>query len=112
MLNTFYDKFIFTNGLKFRHNNFFLINLPFLIMPVEILSSVLASEDADFHKKIYSIAKESVKSSLVKDMSLEFGFKGERMINFLRDYFSASGWGTIQIIDLKTEKADSIVMIQ
>ncbi len=111
MLNNFYDKFIFTNGLKFRHNNFFLINLPFLVMPVEMLSVLLSSEDEQFQKKLYSLVKQSVKNNLMKDMALEFGFKGDRLVNFLKDYFSSSGWGTIQVMDMNFSKSEAIVSV-
>jgi predicted hydrocarbon binding protein len=80
-------------------------------MPVEMLSVLLSSEDEQFQKKLYSLVKQSVKNNLMKDMALEFGFKGDRLVNFLKDYFSSSGWGTIQVMDMNFSKSEAIVSV-
>jgi hypothetical protein len=36
MLNTYYDKFIFTGQIKFNNSNFHLIDIPFFIFPSPI----------------------------------------------------------------------------
>ena len=111
MLNTFYDRFIFTNGLKYRHSNFFLINLPFLICPTEILSGMLNTDNPDFERHLYYNVKQSVSQRLVGQFGLEFGFKGEKMVNFLEQYFVASGWGGISNVDLDFEGKKAIVRV-
>ena len=111
MLNNFFDKFIFTNALKFKHNNFFLINVPFVIAPVEMLVGLLSFEDANFNKKLYSTVKDSVKKNLIKDLSQEFGYKGERMLSFLEEFFSASGWGSIKTLNIDFAKSEAIVSV-
>ena len=37
MLNQFYDKYIFTGGLKYTHNNFSLMGIQFAMVPVQLL---------------------------------------------------------------------------
>ncbi|MBN1941546.1 MAG: hypothetical protein JW772_05185, partial [Candidatus Diapherotrites archaeon] len=112
MLNQFYDKFIFTNGLKFKHNNFFLINVPFLIAPIPVLSGIMSVEDPEFTKKLYYAVKDSVRRDLLKQISSDFGFKGERMAKFMGDFFAASGWGSIKVVDLDSSKTEAIVSVQ
>lgn len=111
MLNNFYDKFIFTNGLKYTHNNFFLVNLPFLICPSEILAGLLETNDLDFQKKLYSSIKQSVTANFAPPIGTEFGFKGEKLIIFLEQYFIASGWGLIQNVDLDMTAKKAIVKV-
>jgi len=111
VLNPFFDKFVFTNGLKFRHNNFFLINLPFFIVPVEVLAGLLDNSDNEFNKKLYYSLKESVKKRFMKQMSREFGLKGEKMIGFLEKFFSASGWGSVKHVDLNFQKTEALVSV-
>lgn len=112
MLNSFYDKFIFTNGLKFRHNNFFLINVPFVIAPVSVLAGLMQSSDDEFSKKLYSFVKDSVKKNLMKQLSLDFGFKREKLVVFLEEFFSASGWGSISNVNVDFSRAEAIVSVK
>lgn len=111
MLNTFYDKFIFTNGLKYRHNNFFLINLPFLICPTELLAGLLETGNTEFERQLYLSVKRSVNNHLIGQFGTDFGFKGEKMVNFLERYFVASGWGNIKNVDLDLEAKKAIVRV-
>ena len=111
MLNNFYDKFIFTNGLKYRHNNFFLVNLPFLICPSQILAGLLETNDVEFQKRLYCSVKESVASRFAPPIGTEFGFHGEKLANFLESYFVASGWGLIQNVDLDLDARKAIVKV-
>ncbi len=111
MLNSFYDKFIFTNGLKYKHNNFYLLNLPFVIAPNELFIGLLEVEDEEFGRKLYYVTKESVKKHLLREFDLDFGFEGEKLVNFLETYFVASGWGSIKTIDLDSENKKAIVKV-
>ncbi len=110
MLNAFYDKFIFTNALKYKHSNFYLLNLPFVIAPNDLFLGMLALDD-DFQKKLYSAVKQSVKTGLIKKFRLDFGFKGEKLVNFLETYFMASGWGEIKTVDLDFKNQKAIVKV-
>lgn len=110
MLNAFYDKFIFTNALKYKHSNFYLLNLPFVITPSDLFLEMLTLDD-DFQKKLYSSVKASVKKNLIKKFRLDFGFKGEKLVNFLETYFMASGWGEIKTVDLDLKNQKAIVKV-
>jgi len=111
MLNNFFDKFIFTNNIKYTHNNFFLMNIPFVIAPVETLVGIASINEPDFHKKIYLAVKQSTKDSLFKDISLTFTDK-KKELEFIENFFTASGWGSIQGIDVQYEGKKAIVVVE
>ena len=111
MLNRFYDKFIFANSLKYKHSNFFLANLPFLVCPAELLVGLLETNDKEFEKKLYLAIRESVAKHLIPELGKEFGFKGEEMVNFFERYFVASGWGKISNVDLDFKAKKAIVKV-
>jgi len=111
LLNNFYDKFIFTNALKYKNNNFFLANLPFLICPAEILAGLVETGDDDFNKRLYCSVKQSVSAHFAPPIGQEFGFQGEKLIAFLEQFFVASGWGLIQSVDLDLQGKKAIVKL-
>ncbi len=111
MLNRFYDKFIYANSLKYKHNNFFLVNLPFLVCPVQLLSGLLETNDPEFEKKLYASIKKSVSEQLIPAFGTGFGFRGKKMVVFLEQYFTASGWGTIKNVDLDFDAKKAIVRV-
>lgn len=111
MLNSFYDKFIFTNGLQYKHNNFYLLNLPFVIAPNEIFIGLLEQDDEAFERKLYYSTKDSVKKHFMSEVDTDFGLKGEKLVNFLETYFVSSGWGTISNVDLDFENKKAIVKV-
>lgn len=112
MLNSFYDKFIFTNTLHYTHNNFYLLNLPFLIAPIEILSGITEIQDTEFHKKLYSAVKKSTKEQMMKDFVANFKLEKKKEFELVREFFIASGWGNIQTIDMETESKRAIIVIE
>jgi predicted hydrocarbon binding protein len=111
LLNKFYDKFIFTNTLQYKKNNFFLVDLPFVICPSELLVGLLETGDEAFEKKLYHAVKKSVANHLMPDVKAEFGFSGERLVSFLESYFVASGWGLIKNVDLDLKEKKAIVRV-
>lgn len=111
MLNSFYDRYIFTNGLQYTHNNFFLLNMPFAIIPIGIFAGIAEKNDGELNIKLYYAIKEAVKNSVRKDFQLDFGTQGEKGLDFMQVYFTASGWGKIERTDLDTEKAHALVTI-
>jgi predicted hydrocarbon binding protein len=111
MLNTFFDKFIFTNNIKYTHSNFFLMNIPFVVAPLESLIGIVSVNEVDFHKKLYSAVKSSTKESLFKDLSLNFSDK-KKELEFVENFFTASGWGSIQSIDVQYEGKKAIVVVE
>ncbi|MCX6801255.1 MAG: hypothetical protein NTZ73_03635 [Candidatus Diapherotrites archaeon] len=112
MLNSFFDKYIFTNNLKYTHNNFYLVNIPFLIVPVEVITSAVEVPDAELHKKIYEVIKKNVKSDLMRQFDIDFGLNKEKALELLTTFFTASGWGKIQMIDLDFNAKRAILLVE
>ncbi len=111
MLNTFYDKFIFTNSLQYRHNNFFLVNLPFVMLPVDVLSVIAVKEDKGLNLSLYRSAKEAIIQDVHKSFRLDFGVEGEKGLEFMESYFMASGWGQLQRTDINYEHARCLISV-
>lgn len=112
MLNKFYDRFIFSNTLRFRHNNFFLVDIPFLIMPNDIIAGVLCNEDAEFSRLLYWHVKDSVQKNLCKRFDVGFGLKNGNLVRFIEDFISYSGWGKLQTMDLDFKKKRAIIHLR
>lgn len=111
MLNNFFDRFIFTNNLKYVHNNFYLINLPFLIIPNELLVGLVRRENTELNKDIYYTIRSATRRSLVRQFNLDFRLEGERALNLVEQFFTAAGWGGIKRTDLDAEKHRAIVSV-
>lgn len=111
MLNSFFDKFIFTSTLKYNHANFYLLDIPFLITPVETLIGLCAVQDIEFQKKIYESVKKSTAENLMKEFGTNFGGEKKKQIDLVETFFSASGWGQIQAIDLQPETKRAIIVL-
>ena len=111
MLNSFFDKFIFTNNLKYKHNNFYLVKLPFLIIPTELIASLTLSTDAEMDKKIYASVKETTRKKMIPQFTLDPDLTPDKTLKLLEDFFSAAGWGQIKNADLDPKKKRAIVVI-
>jgi predicted hydrocarbon binding protein len=111
MLNQFFDKYIFTSTLKYTHNNFYLVNVPFVIAPVDIFLSLSGSSDSELHKKIYLAIKEDTKTNFLKRFDT-LGIEQNKELEFVRAFFIASGWGSINVIDDKVESKRAILVIE
>ncbi len=111
MLNSFFDKFIFTSALKYSHNNFYLINMPFFIMPVDIIAGIAQKENQQLNLELYYAVKEAVKSSVRKDFQVDFGIQGEKGLEFMEAFFTASGWGKLERTDMDKEKCQALVSV-
>ncbi len=112
MLNQFYDKFLFTNTLKYQHNNFYLLNMPFLMMPIEIAAAISAVTDTEFQKKVYTAIKQHTKENLTQQFSISVGLEKKKELDLFKDFFTASGWGNIQTIDLELEAKRAIILVE
>lgn len=110
MLNSFFDKYIFTNTLKYTHNNFFLVDMPFVIAPISILLNLAGSQDIAFQRKLYVEVKNSSRSYFLEKVS-GFGLDKEKQLKFVEEFFIGSGWGTISAVDLKFESKRAIVVV-
>jgi predicted hydrocarbon binding protein len=112
MLNSFFDKYIFTNTLKYRNNNFFLLNIPFSIIPTEIIVAISSQNDIEFNRKIYFSIKENTRKNMVKQFQLDFGLDRKKSLIVFENFFSASGWGKIQTIDINFENKRAIIIVE
>src|SRR3989344_2341397 len=111
MLNSFFDKFIFTSTLTYKHNNFFLVNMPFVILPAQVLARIAEKGDKDLNNELYFAVKDSLKTSLRKELQIDFGVEGDKGLEFMEAFFTASGWGKLERADLDFEKAHAIVSV-
>lgn len=80
------------------------------MLPVDLLPNLLASDDADLHKKIYSLVKESSKKDLMERFK-GLGIEKKKEIDFIDSFFTGSGWGDIQVIDFSPEAKRAIVVL-
>lgn len=111
MLNQFLDKYIFTNTLTYKQNNFSLVNIPFLIFPVDLLVELVNEKDFEKRKELYY----KVKSSSTKNFMPKFDelkIDGKKQLDFVKTLFIASGWGNINLVDLDEEGKKAIVVIE
>ena len=111
MLNPFLDKFIYTSTLKYTHNNFYLAEVPFVLVPTDLLIGICGEEKADFDKMIYYSTKKSVLKRMLKQFDLHFGIQGEKFLYLLDDFFTASGWGEIKIINIDKKNSKALIAV-
>jgi len=112
MLNSFFDKFIFTNTLHYTHNNFYLLNTPFAIVPVEILTGLTENLGKEEQKKVYESIKKSTKEKFVTGFAKSFGSDSKKEFEVTKDFFIASGWGKIDVIDFQMESKRTIIVLE
>ncbi len=111
MLNSFYDRFIFTNALHYKHNNFFFSNVPFVIAPSAVFSGIAKVNNPDFQKQVYSSVKKEVMEQLVRQLDREFELKKDRLLEFFFAYCTASGFGLFEAKDISHGKKRALVSI-
>lgn len=109
MLNSFLDKFIFTNALRYTHYNFYLLNVGFALVPIDILVGLARIPDADANRKLYAAIKEHVSNSLLQ--SFQLGLSLEKSLLFLEEFFTASGWGLVKRVDVDAVNKRAIVVV-
>jgi predicted hydrocarbon binding protein len=112
MLNSFFDKYIFTNTLKYKNNNFFLLNIPFAIIPNELIVSISSQNNIEFNRIIYSMIKESTRKNLVRQFAFDFKIDRKKAMQLFETFFTASGWGKIQNIDTDFEGKRAILTVE
>jgi len=110
MLNRFFDKFIFTNNLKFVHNNFYLANEPFIISPLAVFASLMTAKDEEFCRKLYYDVKQNTKEQIKKSSQIEFKNKDE-LLSFWIEYLSYSGWGHLHVVNSNYKEKQAIVSL-
>ena len=113
MLNKFYSQFDMTGNLHYLHNNLYLMNIPFFMLPIEALTGIIEIADFDIHKKIYTEVKKSTKERMKPKFAPYYGTTDKKKeVNFIIEYLTYSGWGNVQIIDLEMETKRAIIVIE
>lgn len=111
MLNQFLDKYIFTNTLTYKQNNFSLVNIPFLIFPIDLLIDLVNESDKEKRKELYYKVKKSSKKNFMPKFD-ELKMDGKKKLDFVKTLFVASGWGNITIVDLDESGKKAIITIE
>jgi predicted hydrocarbon binding protein len=109
LLNSFLDKFIFTNALRYTHYNFFLLNVGFSLVPVNILVGLARIQDPTANRKLYSAVKQHVAGSFIQSFQLEMPL--EKSLVFLEEFFTASGWGLVKQVDVDQGNKRAIIVV-
>lgn len=112
MLNTFYDKFIITNSIKYKNNNFYLLQMPFIITPIDIFTGMILNNDKNTNIELYESVKKSMKTEILKSFDKTFGINKEKKIKLIEDYFTASGWGKIEHLKIDLEKKQALIIVE
>jgi len=81
-----------------------------LIMPSEVLIGIAGSDDIELHKKTYLAIKVSTKERLIPKLG-EYGKDKQRELGLFREMFSASGWGSVQVINFDQEAKRAIIVL-
>jgi predicted hydrocarbon binding protein len=87
------------------------MDISFIISPVETLISLCEVQDIEFQKKIYESVKKNTGESLMKEFGLTIGNEKKKQLEFLETFFTASGWGQLQTIDLQPEGKKAIIVV-
>lgn len=88
-----------------------MLNLPFVILPIDVLASIADKNDSELNRKIYYSVKDAIKTDLNKNFQINFGVHGDKGIDFMETFFTASGWGKLQRTDLDFEKKQALVTV-
>ncbi len=111
MLNRFLDKYVYTNNLTFKDYNFFLADVPFVIMPVDLLVSIAGKWDFELHQELYAEVKKSVWKSLIPKFNLDANASQDRFLNFVEVFFTAGGWGQISQLQVDNDNARAVISV-
>lgn len=109
VLNNFFDKFIFTSQLKFRDYNFFVLDIPFVIVPVDILLGFSEADDPVVNKAVYYAFKSSARKQLIP--KFKAGATKQKYLELAQAFFAASGWGLPQNIQVDEVNHRAIVVV-
>ncbi len=109
VLNNFFDKFIFTSQLKFKDYNFFVLDIPFAIVPIDILLGFSEFDDPIVNKTIYYAFKKSTLERLMP--KFKAGATKQKFLELTETFFGASGWGIPQNIEIDEANHRAIVVV-
>lgn len=111
MINSYFDKIIYSGGLKYINNNFTVMGIPFVMIPTELLIGLSSNPDINFQKQLYLTTKKSAFKSLKTQFGIDFRQEGDKGLKIIEDFFTASGWGLLSSIDLDLENKRAIVVV-
>lgn len=109
VLNNFFDKFIFTSQLKFKDYNFYVLDIPFVIVPVDMLQGFSAMDSPDINKAVYYAFKSSTQKMLIP--KFKAGATKPKFLELSQAFFTASGWGLIHNIEIDEVNHRAIVSV-
>lgn len=109
VLNNFFDKFIFTSQLKFKEYNFFVLDIPFVIAPVDLLVGMAELDDPIVNKAIYYAGKKSARQRLIPKFSA--GATKPKFLELAQAFFAASGWGLSQNVQADEANHRAVVVV-
>lgn len=111
MLNSFFDKFVFLSALKYKNNNFYLVNVPFAIAPTSFFASMAVENSPEFNRQLYYSIKDSMKTHLHPNIKSDFNLDNENFLNFVKDFFVYSGWGSIEVKNIDYKKHNATILV-
>lgn len=109
VLNNFFDKFIFTSQLKFKDYNFFVLDIPFVIVPVDMLQGFSAMDLPEINKAVYYAFKSSTQKSLIP--KFKAGATKPKFLELSQAFFTASGWGLMHNVEIDEVNHRAIVTV-
>jgi predicted hydrocarbon binding protein len=109
VLNNFFDKFIFTSQLKFKDYNFFVLDIPFVIVPVDILLGLSEFDDPAVNKAVYYAFKKSTQKQLIPKFKV--GATKPKFLELAQTFFAASGWGMHRNVEVDEVNHRAIVVV-
>ncbi|MDP2666352.1 MAG: 4-vinyl reductase [Candidatus Diapherotrites archaeon] len=109
ILNNFFDKFIFTSQLKFKDYNFTVLDIPFVIVPTEVLIGFSEFDDPTINKAIYYAFKKSSQKNLFPKFKV--GATKTKFLDLVETFFAASGWGLPTNIQVDETNHRAVVVV-
>lgn len=109
VLNNFFDKFIFTSQLKFKDYNFFVLDIPFVIVPVDMLLGFSEMDEPMVNKAVYYAFKKSTQKGLIP--KFKAGASRPKFLELAQAFFAASGWGMSKNVEIDEVNHRAIVVV-
>lgn len=109
VLNNFFDKFIFTSQLRFKDSNFYVLDIPFVIVPVDILLGFSEMDDPTINKAVYYAYKSSAAKKLIP--KFQAGATKQKFLELAQAFFGASGWGIFKNIQIDEVNKRAVVVV-
>ncbi len=109
VLNNFFDKFIFTSQLKFKDYNFYVLDIPFVIVPVDMLLGFSEMDEPTINKAVYYAFKKSTQQRLIP--KFKAGATKIKFLELAQAFFAASGWGLSKNVEIDEVNHRAIIVV-